>query len=51
MNQFLYGFQWGLGFFCAFGIGFVVFIIILAGLVGIGNIAKRGVRPPVGPTQ
>jgi hypothetical protein len=51
MNQFFYGLTWGLGFFCAFGVFFVAFIIILAGLVGIGNITKRGMRPPVGPTQ
>lgn len=51
MNQFLSGLTWGLGFFCAAGAFGVVFIIILAGLVGIGNIAKRGIRPPIGPTQ
>ncbi len=50
MNQFMYGLQWGLGFFTAFGAIFVVLIIILAGLVGIGNIAKRGIRPPAPPT-
>lgn len=51
MSEFLRGLQWGLGFFCAAGIFGVVFIIILAGLVGIGNIAKRGIRPPMPPAQ
>ena len=51
MNQFVYGLTWGLGFFCAAGAFFVVFIIILAGLVGIGNIAKRGIRAPMPPIQ
>ena len=51
MGNFLYGLQWGLGFFCAFGIFGVVFIIVLSVLAGIGNIVKRGIRLPVGPTQ
>jgi len=50
MIEFLRGFQYGLGLFCAFGVCLIAFFIIMAGLVGIGNIAKRGIRPPMSPT-
>jgi len=30
MNNFIYGLQWGLGFFCAFGL-----LLAIAGLLGL----------------
>jgi len=40
MSNFLYGFQWGLGFFCAAFIFLVVALVFLVGILGLGQLRK-----------